>query len=108
VIPAQAIRLEEPGKPDQGQLVRYDFSSGQSDSVQHVAIYTREVPLEVLTDSREYVPEDEAVPRVLVPSGLWPDSFGTQLNIGIDRGCQADPPMWIFLPIVQPPAKKQF
>jgi hypothetical protein len=104
VIPAQAIRPEEPENPDQNQLVRYDFSSDQSGSVRHVAIYTLEVGPEALTDSKEYVPEHESVSRVLVPSRLWQDSFGAQINVSIDRGCRADPPMFVFLPIVQPPA----
>jgi hypothetical protein len=104
VIPSQAIHWKELETQDQNQLIRYDFSTAQSSSSTHVAIYTREASLETLTDSKEYVHEHEAVGRVLLPSRLWRDSYGYRINVGIDRGCKADPPMWVFIPIVQPSA----
>ena len=98
VIPPQAIHLTERETQGRNQLVRYDFSSALEGCSAHVAIYTQECAVpESLTDSREYVLEDEAEARVLLPSRLWRDSYGYPTNVGIDRGCEAKPPMWVFI-----------
>jgi len=102
-IRLQAIQLEEIETRDQYQLVRYDFSSAQVGCSAHIAIYTQEALLEAFSDSKEYVPEHEAGDRVLLPSLLWRDSYGHQFNVGIDRGCQGKPPMWVFIPPGYPP-----
>lgn len=92
MIPWKALRLKEVETQDRYQLVRYDFSNGQSPELAHVAIYTRETPQRMSVDSKEFVPEHEAVDRVLLPSMLWCNSYGVKIIVSIDRELKYDAP----------------
>lgn len=86
VTPPQAIHLVELETRDQSPLVRYDFSSALSGSSGHVAIYTQECSEN--GHERGDIPQSESINLVLLPTRLWRDSYGPEINVSIDRGCQ--------------------
>lgn len=73
---------------DRYQLVRYDFSSDQSGTLRHVAIYTKELKPHIEDNTIAKVHDSEAIGRVLNPSGLWDSTWGDKLHVSIDRGCE--------------------
>jgi hypothetical protein len=87
------IRLEVAETQDQYQLVRYDFSTDQSGSIESFAIYTKEricsgEDRHIFRESRR-----EAFERVLKPFGLLEDSYGDKVNVSVDPGLCYQPPM---------------
>jgi len=95
-IPAQAIHSEEVETRDRNQLVRYDFASGQSDSLCHCAIYTQETAFGIAYRALRQQDGTEAVERILKVSKIWDDSWGTDIKISIDRGAEYLVPKKLF------------
>lgn len=83
-VPYESIRQENAETHGHNQLVRYDFSSGQSGSSKHFRIYCKETQ-PFRTDGDIY-PEEagQAIERVLKPSGLWKDSYGDRIYVSIE------------------------
>lgn len=89
VVHVQAIHPEVAETQDLYQLVRYDFSSVQSGSLEHYAIYTKEK----INHDKHQETSKEAFERVLRPFGLASDSFGEAVNVSADRGLQCALPL---------------
>jgi len=64
----------------QDQLVLYVFSNGRPDSLVRLRIYSKES--EFYTAAYETF--DATVERILVPSGLWLESYGRASNVLVD------------------------
>ena len=98
VIDDNMIRREAADTQDRYQLVRYDFASGQSGTLQHFAIYTKE-PISDLNMRHVGIETPRAIfERVLKPFGLVDDSFGDNANVSVDRGACAPLPIRIERP----------
>src|SRR5690242_8543035 len=81
-VPKTAIHLRALGKPVRSQLVRYEFSNGQSDWLVRFDIYSTESdPQEI-----QYPTRARAIERVLIPSLLWRDEYGKieSINVCVD------------------------
>lgn len=87
-VPAKAIRQKTSEKLAQGQLFRYDFSNGRPDDLHRFVVYT----LENKPDTVNTEDARTAVRRILKPSGLWRDSYGTVRQIGIEAIKDTFPP----------------
>jgi hypothetical protein len=83
-VPFEKICLENAETQNHDQIVRYDFSNGQQNSLVRFQIYTKEIYPSNLDKIYE---QDaiEAIERILIPSGLWQDSYGKPEYVGIDR-----------------------
>jgi hypothetical protein len=91
-VPAQAICQERVETQGQYRLVRYDFSSDQSGSLQHFGIYTKEKRGGIADQAIRQQDARGAIEYVLKPSGLWDKSYGERIEVSIDPGLKYDPP----------------
>jgi hypothetical protein len=92
-VQASKIRQDSVETQDQYQLVRYDFSSDRSGSLEHFGIYTKE---RMQHDGSLHRPTEtgrEAFERVLKPFGLVHDSFGDTVHVSVDHGLRHLLPM---------------
>jgi hypothetical protein len=70
------IRPEVVETVGQIQLVRYDFANGLADKLQKFRIYSKEIdPFYIANPDPNRV-----IKRVLIPSKMWEDSFGTAVQ----------------------------
>jgi hypothetical protein len=74
-IAFEMIRPEDVETLGHSQLVRYDFSNGLPDRLQKFRIYSREPEPEYI----RYPDANRAVLRVLLPSKIWEETFGTAI-----------------------------
>jgi hypothetical protein len=74
-------------KLGQNQLVRYDFASDQSGSLQHCAIYTQETEFDIAYRALRSQNGSEAIEKILKVSEIWDGSY-EGVCVSVDKGLE--------------------